>query len=310
MVMTKTVGEIMNRLTVSKKEINEHTQELEDKESFKIITTTDLRDELHEYYDTDGANKGMSLGWVKTDDFKIRNHEVTIVTGTNGSGKTMWLSQVCLNLLSHGTKCLIASLEMHPILTCTRMITQKLVSPEPTPQYVDDFLDEMEDKLYIYNQDGVTTTDDMYAMIEYASVLGCEIIVIDSLMKMSDIAEDNYDKQKRFIDRITVLAREYPIHIFVVAHTRKLTDFYAQPTKNDIHGSNHIANLTDNIIAVWRNKHKEKAIEDDKLSEDQIRNIPDAKVFVQKQRNYIGENGEPTYSFWYDKKGLRFKERP
>ncbi len=293
MVMTKTVGEIMNRLTVSKKEINEHTQELEDKESFKIITTTDLRDELHEYYDTDGANKGMSLGWVKTDDFKIRNHEVTIVTGTNGSGKTMWLSQVCLNLLSHGTKCLIASLEMHPILTCTRMITQKLVSPEPTPQYVDDFLDEMEDKLYIYNQDGVTTTDDMYAMIEYASVLGCEIIVIDSLMKMSDIAEDNYDKQKRFIDRITVLA-----------------DFYAQPTKNDIHGSNHIANLTDNIIAVWRNKHKEKAIEDDKLSEDQIRNIPDAKVFVQKQRNYIGENGEPTYSFWYDKKGLRFKERP
>ena len=169
----------------------------------------------------------------------------------------------------------------------------------------------MKNKLYIYNQANVTTTKTIFAMIEYAyNVLGCEIIVVDSLMKMNDIAEDNYDAQKRFVDQLTAMCRRYPIHIFLVAHTRKLRDVYEHPSKNDVHGSNHIVNLADNLLCVWRNKMKEKQMEDNKLSDDQIRNIPDAKVFVQKQRNYIGENGEPTFNFYYDRKGMRYRDRP
>ena len=41
----------------------------------------------------------------------------------------------------------------------------------------------------------------------------------------------------------------------------------------------------------------------------EMKTIPDVKVFVQKQRNYIGENSEPTFNFFYDKKGLRYKEK-
>ena len=308
--MAKTYAEVIDLLSVTQDQIDQSTGEK--KSEFSIITTTDLREKVHSYYNGDGLSQGYSLGWNITDlDFRIRQHEITILTGSNGSGKTMWLSQVCLNMLMNETKCLIASLEMSPILTVTRMITQKLISPEPTPNYVDEFIDEMKDKLYIYNQTGVTTTEQMYAMVEYAyNILDCKIIVIDSLMKMSDIAEDNFDKQKKFIDYLSSLCRQYPIHIFVVAHTRKLQDFYAQPTKNDIHGSNHIANLADNIIAVWRNRYKEKAMAEGKMTPDDIVRTPDCKVFVQKQRNYVGENGEPTWNFWYNKKGLRYKDRP
>ena len=303
------VGEIIAELTVDSDKIDELTGEI--KQKFSIITTHDIRKDLHEYY-RGGIKKGQGLGFHNTNEgFLIRTHELTIVSGTNGSGKTMWLSQVILNQLQSDKKCIVASLEMHPIFTCSRMLAQLEGSSDVTEDCINKFVENMKNKLYIYNQANVTTTKTIFAMIEYAyNVLGCEIIVVDSLMKMNDIAEDNYDAQKRFVDQLTAMCRRYPIHIFLVAHTRKLRDVYEHPSKNDVHGSNHIVNLADNLLCVWRNKMKEKQMEDNKLSDDQIRNIPDAKVFVQKQRNYIGENGEPTFNFYYDRKGMRYRDRP
>lgn len=303
------VGEIMAELTIDSDKIDELTGEVEQK--FSIITPDDIRKDIHSYC-RGGIKKGEGLGFHHTNEgFLIRNHEITVVSGTNGSGKTMWLSQVVLNQLQSGTKCIIASLEMHPIYTCIRMMTQLEGSSEVTDACINKFVDMMKNKLYIYNQANVTTTKTIFAMIEYAyNMLGCRIIVIDSLMKMNDIAEDNYDAQKRFVDQLTAFTRKYPIHIFLVAHTRKLRDTYEHPSKNDVHGSNHIVNLADNLLCVWRNKMKEKQMEDNKLSDEQIRNIPDAKVFVQKQRNYIGDNGEPTFNFYYDRRGMRYRDRP
>lgn len=303
------VGEIIAELTVDSDKIDELTGEI--KQKFSIITTNDIRKDLHEYY-RGGIKKGQGLGFHNTNEgFLIRSHELTVISGTNGSGKTMWLSQVILNQLQSGKKCIVASLEMHPIFTCSRMLTQLEGSSDVTEDCINKFVENMKNKLYIYNQANVTTTKTIFAMIEYAyNVLGCEMIVIDSLMKMNDIAEDNYDAQKKFVDQLTAMCRRYNIHIFLVAHTRKLRDTYEHPSKNDVHGSNHIVNLADNLLCVWRNKMKEKQMEDNKLSDDQIRNIPDAKVFVQKQRNYIGDNGEPTFNFYYDRKGMRYKDRP
>ena len=308
-VSSMNVGEIIAELTVDSDKIDELTGEI--KQKFSIITTHDIRKDLHEYY-RGGIKKGQGLGFHNTNEgFLIRTHELTIISGTNGSGKTMWLSQVILNQLQSDKKCIVASLEMHPIFTCSRMLTQLEGSSDVTEDCINKFVENMKNKLYIYNQANVTTTKTIFDMIAYAyNVLGCEIIVVDSLMKMNDIAEDNYDAQKRFVDQLTAMCRRYPIHIFLVAHTRKLRDVYEHPSKNDVHGSNHIVNLADNLLCVWRNKMKEKQMEDNKLSDDQIRNIPDAKVFVQKQRNYIGENGEPTFNFYYDRKGMRYRDRP
>jgi twinkle protein len=296
-------GEIIAELTIDSDKIDELTGELEQK--FSIITTDDIRKDIHSWY-RGGIKKGNGLGFHHTNEgFLIRPHEITVVSGTNGSGKTMWLSQVVLKQLQSGTKCIIASLEMHPIYTCSRMMTQLEGHADVTDDCINNFVDIMKNKLYIYNQANVTKTRTIYAMIEYAyNILGCKIIVIDSLMKMNDIAEDNYDAQKKFVDQLTSMCRKYPIHIFLVAHTKKMRDVYEHPSKNDVHGSNHIVNLADNLLTVWRNKMN------DKLSDEQIRNIPDAKVFVQKQRNYIGENGEPTFNFYYDRKGMRYRDRP
>ena len=103
------------------------------------------------------------------------------------------------------------------------------------------------------------------------------------------------------------MARDLQVAIFLVAHTRKLKDESEIPDATNIMGSSHIRNLCDNIICVWRNRAKEKLVEEGKTSPEELKIIPDAKVFVQKQRN---AQWEGSFNFWFDPKGLRYKESP
>jgi twinkle protein len=220
----------------------------------------------------------------------------------------MWLSQVVLAMMKQGTKCLIASLEMRPVLTLSRMLIQTLGSPQPTDSYISEWTDRAKNLLFLYDQLGTTTSEDMFATLYYGKhVLGCEVFVIDSLMKMSDISEESLEKQKLFLDRLAVTCRDLSIHVFLVAHTRKMKSEDEIPDATNIMGSSHIRNLTDNVICVWRNRAKEKLVEEGKTSDEELKIIPDAKVFVQKQRN---SQWEGSFNFWYDQKGLKYKESP
>jgi len=211
-------------------------------------------------------------------------------------------------MMRQGTKCLLASLEMRPVLSLARLCTQALGSPEPTDDYIRKFCDRAKDKLYIYDQLGTTTSEDMFATLYYGKhVLGCDVFVIDSLMKMADISEESLEKQKLFCDRLAVICRDLNIHVFLVAHTRKMKDETEIPDATNIMGSSHIRNLTDNIICVWRNRAKEKLVEEGKTPEEELKIIPDCKVFIQKQRN---SQFEGSFNFWFSQKGLTYKESP
>ena len=151
------------------------------------------------------------------------------------------------------------------MLTLARMITQSLGSTEPTDDYIKKWSNRAKDLLFIYDQLGVTTSKDMFATLYYGKhVLGCEVFVIDSLMKMADISEESLEAQKLFVDKLASVCRDLEVHIFLVAHTRKMKSEEEIPDATNIMGSSHIRNLSDNIICVWRNRAKEKLVEENK----------------------------------------------
>ena len=302
------IGDALDKLTVNQSVITDYYEQEYAHAEFKVKGSDVFADDLVRYFGEE-IHSGKSLGWIKTEDkFRVRQAELTILTGVSGHGKSMWLSQVILSMMRQQTKCLIASLEMRPVLTLARMVTQALGSPEPTDDYIRKFCERAKDKLYIYDQLGVTTSDDMIATLYYGKhVLGVDVFIIDSLMKISNISEESLEAQKLFTDRLAVTARDLNIAIFLVAHTRKLKDETEIPDATNIMGSSHIRNLCDNIICVWRNRYKEKLIEEGKTSDDELKIIPDAKVFVQKQRN---AQWEGSFNFWFDQKGLKYKESP
>jgi twinkle protein len=302
------LGEVIDKLTVSQSTVQEFYNEGYGHAEFKVKSTDTFTSDLVRYFGEE-IHSGKSLGWVKTEDkFRVRKAELTVLTGVSGHGKSMWLSQVVLAMMKQGTKCLIASLEMRPVLTLSRMLIQTLGSPQPTDSYISEWTDRAKNLLFLYDQLGTTTSEDMFATLYYGKhVLGCEIFVIDSLMKMSDISEESLEKQKLFLDRLAVTCRDLSIHVFLVAHTRKMKSEDEIPDATNIMGSSHIRNLTDNIICVWRNRAKEKLVEEGKTSDEELKIIPDAKVFIQKQRN---SQWEGSFNFWYDQKGLKYKESP
>jgi len=301
------IGEVIDKLTVSQSTIQEFYNEGYGHAEFKVKSTDIFTDELVKYF-SEEIHSGKSLGWIKTEDkFRVRN-ELNILTGVSGHGKSMWLSQVVLAMMKQNTKCLIASLEMRPVLTLARMVTQALGSPEPTDEYIHKFCERAKDKLYLYDQHQQTTSQDMIATLYYGKhILGVEVFVIDSLMKMSDISEESLEAQKLFVDKLAVTVRDLNIAVFLVAHTRKMKSEEEIPDATNIMGSSHIRNLCDNIICVWRNRSKERLREEGKISEAELKIIPDCKVFVQKQRN---AQWEGNFNFYYDQKGLRYNESP
>ena len=302
------IGDALEKLTVNKEIINEYYKGKNATAEFLVKSTDVFTEDVVRYFNSE-IHSGKSLGFLKTeDDFKIRPAELTVLTGVSGHGKSMFLSQVILSLMKQDTKCLISSLEMRPVLTLARMVQQTLKSSEPTDEYVIKFCDRAKDKLYLYDQTGSTTSEDMIATLYWGKhILGVEVFVIDSLMKMSDISEDNYDRQKLFIDRLATTCRDLNVHVFLVAHTRKMSDETVVPDATHILGSSHIRNLCDNILCVFRNKKKEYDIETGDKTEEELKGLPDCLVYLQKQRNYPVEG---KWSFWFDKKSLSYKESP
>jgi len=300
-----TVSQLLDRLVITKEQVDSETGKITQAD-YKIKSTDGYFEQLKKYYKEE-RNAGYSLPFAKADNnFAVRQGELSIFTGVSGHGKSMMLSQICLYLMNY-TKVLIASMEMKPVLTLSRMITQSLGDPNPTEKFLKEFCDKYLDKLYIYDQQGVTDSKDMFAVLQYGKeILGIDVFVIDSLMKMGDISEDNYDAQKIFIDRLAAHCRDLNIHVFLVCHTRKMSDEYQRPDATNILGSSHIRNLADNILLCFRNRE----IEDLKFSGNcppEREKESTAYLTIQKQRNYTFEG---TFGLWFDEKSLTYKEKP
>jgi twinkle protein len=252
-----------------------------------------------------------TMPWGKTHStFKFRPGEVTLYAGSNGGGKSLVTGQVAMGLIKQKQRVCIASFEMKPKRTLYRMLRQFAGENIDFPRYTDKatyigrllkrFIDFSEAGLWLYDQQGTTSSQQVIAMARYCAVeLGVQHVFIDSLMKCVT-GEDDYNAQKNFVDELTALARDHNIHIHLVHHIRKLGSEEIQPSKTDIKGSGAIADQVDNVLLMWRNKKKEHDIQNGKAPDD---SKPDALLMCEKQRN--GE-AEEWYSLWFNRESQQF----
>ena len=307
----KTVGEVMEQLTITKEEVENYESVYV--EDFLIKDTNSFADAVVDYYYKE-VGKGKSLGLPKLNEgFVARPAELTLVTGISSHGKTQMLMQ-WVNHLSQHSKCLIMSMEMRPEITLARLckiaLGRNSTGSPPTEKFIREYCEEKNEKIYIYDQQQETTSANIFASIIYAKeVLDCEFIIVDSLMTVSDVgeSENGYNEQKKFINKLSVLCKALNVHIFLVAHLRKVTDELQAPDAQAIYGSSNIRNLTDNILMVYRMKIKEKWAMDGEKTEEELRSIPDAMVYIQKQRNYPYEG---KFGFYFNKNSLTYQESP
>lgn len=226
---------------------------------------------------------GRTLPWSRTHgNVRLRPGEVSIWSGVNGHGKSLLLNQICAGLMDQGEKVCIASMEMKPAATMTRMCRQIAAVNRPTEELIRAIHVWTDNKLWLYDQQGTIKADRIIAVARYChDKLHVTHFVIDSLMKCG-MGGDDYNAQKRFVDDLCAHARDTGQHIHLVTHSRKGASESAQPDKFDIAGSGDIANQVDNIFTVWRNKDKEEATRKGTLKDT---SEPDCLVICSKQRH-------------------------
>lgn len=261
----------------------------------KVKPATDYQDELVKLLV--GENdylKGTPLPFNGLNGkFSLRPHEMTVWVGYKGHGKSALISQVLVSAMTRSDKLFIISPEFRPVKVIERMLFQKIRTREPHVEDINNFMHWVGDKLWLYDAQHSLKPKEVIALCRYAAKqLGVNHILVDSLMKCG-IAPDDYGSQKAFVDEIQGICHKYPLHLHLVAHARKGSDDEKPAKLHDVKGSSEIADMSENIISVWRNKPKEK-------QQEKHLDEPDAILVVEAQRNADGWIGQVPLLFDQD----------
>jgi twinkle protein len=266
---------------------------------------------IEEFYPPGGELPGFTMPWAKVP-FRFLRGEVSVITGCNGHGKSLFWGQVLLAGALQNERCCIASFEMRPQKTLTRLVRQSTGDKTPKKDDIEGCLEWLSDKIWLFALVGTGKVDRMLQVFEYAwKRHGIRHFLVDSLLKLG-LAEDDYNGQKALMEKLCDWAHVTGGHIHLIAHPRK-EDENVPAGKMSIRGGGAITDLAFNVFSVWRNKPKElelQAYMDDKIlpkgkTYDDVVSAPDCVLGVWKSRNV--EDVEGKYGLWYDSRGMIYK---
>lgn len=189
--------------------------------------------------------------------------EVTLLSGSNSSGKSSWLNTLLLNIVNQKYKVALWSGELRPdiLKTWIQMVAAgkanlqpskfgdgKYYVPENIAQKIDQWLDG---KFFIYNNDYGNTWEQIFHDMQELLKVGVKVFCLDNLFSLNiDLLDgDRNNKQKELILQIKEFAKKNLVHIILVAHPRKTMSFLR---KNDISGTSDLTNAVDDVFIIHR----------------------------------------------------------
>ncbi len=195
---------------------------------------------------------------------------LSIITGINGSGKSVWVNQTCIcEPINQGYDCFVFSGELtKPQLRSwleynfagRKNVTFKNHIRTIEPKAKQNIRDWYKGRIFLYDNDLDFSAESILGkMEELARKRGVRVFTIDNLMMVGlDCGAENiWIKQKEFIISLIRFARKYNVLVNLVCHPRKLEGI-RRLTKMDVGGSGDITNLAHYVIAVHRVTPKEK----------------------------------------------------
>ena len=238
-----------------KYEIKEELPELGEKwltmSSIKKIDLSQLENVKTGFTELDRSIVGLNMS------------EVTLLSGSNSSGKSSWLNTLLLNVINQGAKCALWSGELRAdiLKTWIQMVAAgkdnmrlsqygdgKYYVPNGIAERIDQWLDG---KFFLYNNEYGCQWEQIFHDMSELLKVGVKVFALDNLFSLNiDLLEgDRNNKQKELILQIKDFAKKNQVHIILVAHPRKVMTFLR---KNDISGSSDLTNAVDDVFIIHR----------------------------------------------------------
>ena len=208
---------------------------------------------------------------------------VTIWSGFPGAGKTTLLRQLACHCLLRGSSVFFASLEEDPRNVLVSLAGVAAGREMPTAHQMQWFIDAYGQRFRLWGVIGIAQHRKLLAVIRKLAEQGVRHAIIDSLMCL-DIANDDFEAQRKFANLVAATARAANIHIHLVAHPRKLVSADQEPDINDVAGARELGGIADNVIFVRRGPKSEAS--------DPLAPVTPMLIAIRKQRHGMGTLGE------------------
>ena len=220
-----------------------------------------------------GVPQGIEVPWhTLRHYFKVRQGELTIVTGVPGSGKSTWLSALLVHLAQEeGWRMTVFTPEMLPLERYMVVLSEQYLGkpfnefPNGPPRMSEQEMRAC--RTWIQNHFSFLLPEDEAPTVPFLLNLakiqvlrhGIQAFTMDPWNEMehsrpAGMTEPEYISQS--LTAIRRFARTYGVHTFIVAHPTKLVKkkdgTYPIPTAYDISGAAAWNNKADNIIVVNR----------------------------------------------------------
>jgi twinkle protein len=206
-------------------------------------------------------------------DFIWHPGQVTLVTGIPGHGKSTFIKNIIFRLAEgYGLKSFIYSAEeantAFALSDMYQIAIGKSFFKSEYSQRID--RDEIETwtpfmndhfKYYRLSDNDLTIEGILEKAKDMVKRFGVNIMVIDNMStvekSMSNQTDTRHHQIKNMMNDISRFARNHGIHVFLVAHPKKMTELkngiYRVPNGYDVGDSSHWFNLPDNGMTVYRN---------------------------------------------------------
>jgi twinkle protein len=250
---------------------------------------------------------------------------INIITGINGSGKSVLINQMCIcEPLNQGYDVFVFSGEMtKPQLKKwieLQLAGRRHIQVENRhirkikPEIRKQIRDWYRGRIYVYDNDkDFTATSILNKMEELARKKGVKVFVLDNLM-MIDLECNNeniWQKQKEFVVKLVNFAHKFNVLVHLVAHPRKV-ETIRRLTKLDVGGSGDITNLAHYVMSIHRVTPKEKEGVKNKKGEYVVQPVDyDCIIDLFKNRITGTQDKElgvyfdsPSYRLWSTKEEL------
>lgn len=238
-----------------------------------IFSVGDLSRHVLRLYEQ-GEQGGDKPGWKEVDElYTVRPGEFTVVTGIPGHGKSEWLDATMLNLTSLGWSFAIFSPENQPLARHVAKLAEKYIGKPfyGGVRYKMNQTELINAQAALHNHfqfilppDDQITVDGILSLARTTILRkGVKGIVIDPWNEIDHSRPANLSETEYIsatLSKIRRFAREFSVHIWIVAHPAKLRKekddsgkmVYPVPTPYDISGSAHWRNKADNAVTVYR----------------------------------------------------------
>lgn len=216
----------------------------------------------------------------------FRDGESTVLTGYPFHGKSNFLYQSMLEEMKRGRRVCIASFEIPAQDMLFDLLTIKMGRP-PKPDEVAIEIEWFADKLWFIEESEDRKMSPKELLDDYTYALkrfACTRFVTDSLMFLVD--KEDWSGQEACAKMFARFSKNNACHHVLVAHAdaKGGTGEATVPEGFHILGGQGIGAAAHNIISVWRNKAKERAMQEGDMKALEKAGEHDAVMYLSKNR--------------------------